>query len=293
MNIYCPYCDLNFESTKNCPRIVRCGHFYRKSDSKRIQRFHCLNCARRFSRATFHPCFRQKKRQKNETLKRMLCSGVSQRRAAKILGLNRKTIVRKFKHLAVQAKLWLMIENSLKPKAEIVEFDDLETFEHTKCKPLSVTLAVEHGSRRILGFAVSQMPAKGHLARIAYKKYGFRKDFRAQGRAELFSNIKPLIADRAVLKSDSNPHYPQDVKRFLPDCSHITFLGQRGSITGQGELKKIRFDPLFSLNHTCAKFRADVNRLVRKTWCTTKDPARLVDHLSIYACFHNRNFAGP
>jgi hypothetical protein len=34
--------------------------------------------------------------------------------------------------------------------------------------------------------------------------------------------------------------------------------------------------------------RANMNRLFRRTWCTTKLPARLADHLAIYAVFHNK-----
>jgi len=78
-------------------------------------------------------------------------------------------------------------------KAKEVQFDDLETFEHSKCKPLSVTLAVEKSSRRILGFEVSQMAAKGRLAIIARKKYGFQRDTRARGRARLFKTLQPLF----------------------------------------------------------------------------------------------------
>ncbi|HXH76731.1 MAG TPA: hypothetical protein VNJ08_17305, partial [Bacteriovoracaceae bacterium] len=55
----------------------------------------------------------------------------------------------------------------------------------------------------------------------------------------------------------------------------------------QGELKKVRFDPLFMVNHTCALLRANVNRLIRKTWCTTKDPARLKDHLDVFVYYYN------
>jgi len=40
------------------------------------------------------------------------------------------------------------------------------------------------------------------------------------------------------------------------EATHRTVKGRRGSIAGQGELKKIGFDPLFSLNHTCAMLRA-------------------------------------
>ncbi|MGZ3656152.1 MAG: hypothetical protein ACXWR1_04035, partial [Bdellovibrionota bacterium] len=54
-----------------------------------------------------------------------------------------------------------------------------------------------------------------------------------------------------------------------------------------GELKEGRYDPLFSINHTCAMFRANVNRLIRKTWCTTKSQERLRSHLILYANAHN------
>jgi len=51
---------------------------------------------------------------------------------------------------------------------------------------------------------------------------------------------------------------------------------------GQGELKKAGFDYLFSVNHTFATVRAKVNRLNRRTWCTTKNPERLADHIDIF-----------
>jgi hypothetical protein len=58
-------------------------------------------------------------------------------------------------------------------------------------------------------------------------------------------------------------------------------------LTGQGELKVGGFDPIFSLNHTCAMLRANINRLFRKTWCTTKKMEMLEHHLAIYALYHN------
>ena len=247
----------------------------------------CLRCRRFFSAATHHPAVKQKKRHMNHPLKELLCSGVSLRRAARLLKLSRTTVARKLIYLGSQAQTQLRESNLEFPPSEVIEFDDQETFEHTKCKPLSITLAVESGTRRILGFEVSRMPANGHLAKIARKKYGPRADERPIGRRRLFEKIKPLVLPHATIKSDQNPHYPHDVKKYFPSAVHTAFKGQRGSIGGQGELKKIRFDPLFSLNHTCAMTRANMNRLFRKTWCTTKIPERLRDHFAIYAVYHN------
>ena len=151
-----------------------------------------------------------------------------------------------------------------------MQFDDLETIEHTKCKPLSVIMAVEKDTRRILGYTVSKMPAKGHLAKIARKKYGYRPDHRKAARDSLFKEISHKISPYAMIISDESPHYPKSVRTHFPKALHKTTFGKRGCVTGQGELKKVGYDPLFSLNHTFAMLRANINRLIRKTWCTTK-----------------------
>jgi len=273
----------------NSGRIVRRGRFFRRSDGQWIPRFWCRSCGITFSSARSFPCYRQKKRKINHPLQLLLNSGVSQRRAAILLRVNRKTVVRKFRFLAEQSRLehekWLKTLEA-KPLSYI-QFDDLETSEHTKCKPLSVALAVEPRSRKILRFQVSQMPAKGRLSRLALQKYGPRPDLRGKGWNELFSSLKPVVLPEAQWLSDDNPHYPRHLKRHHPQATHLRTPGGRGCIAGQGELKKLVFDPLFSLNHTCAMLRANMNRLFRRTWCTTKTRQGLIDHLSLYVRYHN------
>jgi len=212
---------------------------------------------------------------------------MSQRRIAMKLKIHQLTVKRKLHFLGLRARHFnYLMRQRLKPITEL-QFDDLETFEHTKFKPLSITIAVEKKTRFIVGFEVARMPAKGLLAKKAFKKYGFRADERKTSRERLFRRIHSQIAPNAILESDQNPHYPKLVKTYFPDATHITTRGIRGAVTGQGELKKTEWDPLFSLNHTCAMFRANVNRLFRQTWCTTKKIHALIDHLEIYAQFHN------
>jgi transposase-like protein len=276
--------------------VIRHGFFRRSSDSRRVRRFRCLECGRTFSRATRSACFGQRRRRLNEPLRVLICSGVSQRRAARILGANRKTIVRKFRFLAARARIQNELDrHRVRPPVRELEFDDLETSEHSKCKPLSVALAVDPKTREILSFKVSQMPAKGHLAGISRQKYGPRKDERPAGWNALHLELKPLLAPGVIIRSDENPHYARFIRRHHPAAIHQTVKGRRGCVAGQGELKKIGFDPIFSLNHTCAMLRANLNRLFRRTWCTTKNRQGLRDHLDIYVQFHNRELirGGP
>lgn len=275
--------------------IVRNGTFFRRSDSRRIARFFCKVCGGHFSRATFHPAYYQKCRRLTHPLGLLLVSGVTQRRAAILTGHSRATIVRRFRFIASECRKeqseWVKTHES-RPLTE-VEFDDLETFEHTKLKPLSVALAVEPKSRKIMGFQVSRMPAKGLLSKASIRKYGPRRDDRKQGWNRLMSDLVPILRPDGVIRSDDNPHYPKVVRKHFPKVMHERVKGGRGAITGQGELKKLKYDPIFSLNHTCAMLRANLSRLFRRTWSTTKTMQGLVDHLSIYAMYHNQNLTPP
>jgi hypothetical protein len=267
--------------------VIRIGRYFRKSDHKLIQRYKCLDCQKSFSDGTSSPCFNQKKRQINSQLFQLFSKGISHRNAARYFKVTRKTVARKLKFLGKYSLIALAESNKLYPKSRIVEFDDLETIEHSKCKPVSVTMAVEYKTRRILGFRVSRMPAKGLLVVLARKKYGYRKDERAKNRRELFQELESLVEKTALFKSDEHPGYPRDLKKLFPKCQHQTFKSRKAGNAGQGELRDKRFDPIFSLNHSFAMLRAHINRLFRRTWNTTKDPKRLADHIAIYALYHN------
>ena len=208
MNVNCPHCEKNPEYVSDCRTIRREGSYYRKSDSRSVKRYSCLLCKTGFSDATKDPCFRQKKRQKNKKLLELLASGVSERRSAKLLRIHRKTVARKVIFLGLSCALKNFIENACQ-KVEAFEFDDLETFEHSKCRPLSVVLAVTK-SRRILGFRVAQMGAKGRLVKKSLKLYGKLPEERSSKRKELFQEIRPLIQPGAIIMSDSNPYYVGD-----------------------------------------------------------------------------------
>ena len=56
----------------------------------------------------------------------------------------------------------------------MIQSDELQTIEHTKCKPCFVAVAVCAEHRKILGVEVSSMPETGHLATISRRKYGYR-----------------------------------------------------------------------------------------------------------------------
>lgn len=271
--------------------VIRDGTFRRKDDSKTIQRFRCKNCGRRFSSATFSDCFGQKKRRVNWPIMKLYSSGVSLRRSALFLGINRRTVEKKIVILGkiCRRKNEKYLEK-FRSRIHNIQIDDLITKENSKLKPLSVTIAVDEDRRTILAAEVSQIPAFGHLSKIAVSKYGTRKDEHFQGLTRVFQKITPLLSNEVQVKSDEHKLYSGFVTAYLPQSKHLTFKSERATVAGQGEMKKIMIDPLFIVNHTCATLRANINRLIRRTWCTTKDPKRLKDHLDIFIYFYNQHY---
>ena len=287
MKLSCPNSDCYEDKLGN--QVVRHGYFQARYQTRPLRRYRCKQCGKTFSAATFNPCFKQKKRYLNPKIKRMLCSSNSQRRIAKILKCTKNTVARKFHFLAQQARGEFEGSFALEDYLE-VQFDEMETFEHTNAKPLSISLMVNR-ERKILGFQVAKFrPKTKRLAIISEKKYGRRPDERREKLEKLYEKIlkKNPQFNPATIKSDMCPFYPKVVKKYFPRTKHETFKGRRAAVVGQGELKEKGFDPLFSLNHTCAMIRYGMSRLVRKTWCTTKKISALEDHLYIYASFHNQ-----
>ena len=86
--------------------------------------------------------------------------------------------------------------------------------------------------------------------------------------------------------SDECPFYKGVVKKYFPIANYNQYLGKKGFISGQSQIKKASFGPIPSTIHF-AMMRANISRIIRKTWNTTKKVQCLINHLNIYAWMHN------
>jgi transposase-like protein len=285
--IVCPMCAKSAAATRFC----RAGFFVRKCDGERVQRLKCLECGNRFSKATPTLEFRQQKRAQNFAIFQELSSAVSIRRTATNTGLNRKTVAHRLQYFEKYSRIFQeFLASDLTASDRLsthVQFDDMETYEHTKLKPVSVALLVCKDQRYVLGVETAAMPANGLTAALSREKYGRRKDDRPVAWEAVLKQGKKFIVPCATITSDMHLSYGKVIRKFLPGTVHLKTKGRKPRSAGQGELKKGGFDPLFSLNHTAAMFRANISRLIRKTWCTTKRMDRLRSHLWLYVIRHN------
>ena len=115
-------------------------------------------------------------------IRRLLATGMAMRVIAKLVKVDKDTVARRLLilgHLArVNHNAWL----AQLPKASCVQLDDLITFEHTKMKPLTLTVVSNSDLYCFMGLKVSQIPANGLLAKKAREKYGPRPDESVLGR---------------------------------------------------------------------------------------------------------------
>jgi len=279
MNPACPRCGAGCS--------IKFGRYHRDDDAQSIQRYRCKACCLCHSSATHTPTYRQKRRRLNRSIEMDIASSTSQRRIAKKHGCDRKTVARKVVFLAEQARektaLWLQAQEPIKH----VQWDELITFEHSRLKPLSVAVMSVVGARNILAAGVAQIPASGQIAKRSREKYGPRRDKSGAMRKKVLKAVGPYLAPNVFIESDEHARYHAEIKRALPTAIHQQYPSKRGSLTGQGELKRTGYDPLFAINHTLAMMRDNIKRLTRRTWCTTKKMSALEDVISIYIHYHN------
>ncbi len=274
----CPYC-----SSRD---LQRRGFYKVKILNTWKRRYFCKSCLRSSSSQTLAPTFRQKRPHLNDKILILLTNGLPQRAIARVLKCNKNTVDQKVK--------WLGIQDDLKPKyrtnVKTLFIDEMESIESTKLRPLTIPLAVTD-EYQILSATVGRIPAKGHLSRYSIKKYGRRKNERFETLERLFLDIKAkLTEDPHIIKTDGSKIYRRLIRRHFPSSLHETFISRERikkikELLFQNEQKKV-FDPLFPLNQRCAKLRADIKRLTRRSWCTTKKPANLELILKLY--IHNQ-----
>ncbi len=276
----CPFCKSERQLSKN-------GSYLRPSDGVRLRRFRCRDCKKTFSETHFSIFFRLRKRRINQAVFRFLSSGVSQRRCAFLVDVRPRAIARRVDRFGRCSAHNLDHYRKSRSKVKTILIDEMESFEHTKCKPLTMPIAVEDKTRKILSLAVGKIAAKGHLAEISRRKYGVRTCERKKCLDKVLIELKTCADTEVVFKSDDSQHYPTSLKRHFPERKHLTFKGRAPARIGQGELKKGRRDPLFYLNHSYAMFRDNLKTLSRRTWCTCKRPDRLESLMNMYAYFHN------
>jgi transposase-like protein len=282
----CPNVGCRFRRPATTRFFIKKGYFKTKwNGGQLVPRYRCKGCGRYFSSHTERATFGQHRPDLNEQVLHLYASAMTQRRMAICLATNRKTVVRKFlfaAKLARNAHRRRLAAGTLRMSR--AQFDEMETFEHTRLKPLSIALAVHATTSELIEARVATMPYRGSLASIARRKYGPRPDTRAAARHAVLRAVRRCSLPALALVTDKHPHYPPLIARLLPFATHIP-VSRTAPLPPD---RRNPNDPLFTLNHTAAKIRHDLSRMARRVWVTTKRKERLQAHLDLYIAWNNR-----
>lgn len=249
---------------------------YDRADGTAVRRFQCRGCGATFSEAT---AAKVRDGGLDKRLFGLVCSGMTIRRSALLLGVSVNLVRR---HMAVLA------ERAREAHADAlacydldsseVQFDEQETFLHARCQPLTIALVVR-AEGQILSAKVGRIPAKGRLAATGQAR-GWVVNHGPRTRAAALREAAPCIEQWATVVCDGAPSYPNEIRAALGGKK--VFIDAKRSRAGTGG-----FDPLFKLNHVCAKIRADLACMARDTWTTTKSIPHLQDRLDLYIAWNN------
>lgn len=263
--------------------FVRRGYFVTKWNGQPVRLYQCALCRRWVSRQRGRPSYRQHRPDLNQKVLELYASGMTQRRMAIVLGVNRKTIARKLVFIAKLAREAHQEElNRL--RTGTVQFDEMLTFEHSKLKPVTIVLAVRARNGQIIDAQAAAIPYRGPLASIARRKYGYRPNHAARAIKATLESVNACRKPGLRVLTDCHPLYPRYLRQHLGNVSHLALKRENPERTTD---RRNPNDRLFTLNYTCAKLRNDLSRLSRKTWVTTKRIDRLQAHLDLYIAFNN------
>jgi len=287
---FCPNKNCQNHTEPKSGFFIKKGYFKTKHNSKQVPCYQCKACGKKFSSNTFSDTKYQKKPELNKLIFTFYNSNVSQNRLAKDLRCNRKTVVRKIKFLAYKARQ--IHEKKLENK-EIktyqVQFDEMETFEHTRMKPISISIAVEcywddkkkvYRTGRIIDAIAAQMYYKSRNAIKAQEKYGVRKDQSLRARIDVVESIKKTAINPNIkILTDGKTSYGNLFADIMPK-SRLEIISRKQNSGSE-------YDKMFALNHTCARLRHDMSRMARKSWITTKNVDGLQEHLDLFIAYYN------
>ena len=278
----------------------RRGWFQRRCDKKIVPRFRCLVCHLSFSEQTFRVDYRLKRPLLLPRFFLDRISKVTHRQSARNHACSRSTEERHFGRLREHCQAFQelrMAEVAAKGGlGEVFLLDELETYEHHRNqKPLTVPVLIERKSGFVLDVRVGTLPPR--RKRGEGRK---RRESEAEGQGEnpvenpnqrrsestqvvkaAFERLKAVTPkDRPLTVLTDEKH---SYARLLQELFGERCLHKRTHSTRVRDVT----NPLWPINHTLARLRDNVSRLVRETWAAAKLRARLAGHLAIWVCYRN------
>jgi hypothetical protein len=294
----CPNPTCSDHGKPNNGNIIHKGYASVKTSKtnkvkKRNPRYICKTCKKYFRNSVVQGIGKQKRPDINKEIFSRYTSRESLNNIAKEMGITKTTIIRKIDHLAVMCFRYhtKVIEMGL-IKTDHVQFDEMETYEHTKLAPLTMPMAVDVASGRIIDIRFGTIKAHGpkisDLAKIhPNPKYSKRINMSQLSSEIVLRTVRQcLYGDLEVrIYTDKKTSYSRNIKEVFKGCN---FKHRKVKARYIKIVKEISHPRMALFNSRATWLRNNCSRLSRDTWATTKDPIKLQRHMWMLIAKVNR-----
>ena len=264
-----------------CPKCfsedyTKKGWLKNKREAKKIRQYQCKSCNARFSVNSLKDILKQKKPELNQKIMDLYCEGNTLRGIARILKISYDTVTKKWRFMAEKARIKHLTTLEFgEIVTKYIQFDQMETFEHTKEKPLGIALSIRPKTGQILSAKVCRVPIRAlSISKEKIKEWNKKTDRKEAFYKMLAETKQALDKGYSVLSCDGEQEAVYMAKLMCPKSLIETHVQD--------------YAGMWRLNHTCAKLRHHLSRLTRKTWATTKDRKFLQMHLDLFIAYQNK-----
>ena len=245
-----------------------------KTKRGKTARYECLDCFKTFTKRTGAVNYRKRKQELRDKITRMYCERMSLRGIARTLNIDIKTAVRYFlENSEVSKNRNLKDLKQGKIKTSFMQFDQLETYEHTKRRPVGIQISIRHKTGEIISAKVGYAPLRA-LSVSKKEIETWNKEF-----ASNKNLIDMLIESKDALKKNQSTI---TCDSYRPQIKVLQNLVKDTSIQIQPSTKENK-----KIDRVFRKMRQDISRLGRKTLSTTKKIENLQRHLDLYIDYNN------
>ncbi len=279
------------------------GAFQRRCDRKIVPRFRCLACSRGFSEQTFRVNYRLKRPELLKPLYHDRVSKVTHRQSARIHACSRGTEERHFRRISVHCEAFhgvrlaeVVARGGL---GKVFSFDELETYEHHRTqKPVTVPILIERESGFVIDARVGTLPARGKSGDAQRRRLARRLEREGDCEIQSGGEGQRKSESREVVKAAFErlrDFSPKDRPLWVLTDEKQTYATLLQELFGErcrhertsAKRRRDTSNPLWPINHTLARVRDNVSRLVRETWAAAKKRRWLAGQLAIWTCYRN------
>jgi transposase-like protein len=284
---FCPNPDCRFHrQDRQLWRFVKIGFYSRDVSPKRIQRYRCDTCRRRFSDQTFSTTYWLRRPDLlAPTFHRLVaCSGF--RQIAREFGVSPSTVAL---HAARLGRHSLLFHERNRPKRRLEEpiaLDSFESFEWSQFYPTSYHLAVGQRSHFVYGWTESECRRRGTMTerqkrrRIELEATLGRPNPKAvELDVAALLSIVTARSERIELHTDELAAYARALRRIPGVRFEHRTISSRAARTAQ--------NPLFPVNLLDLLLRHSGANHKRETIAFSKRRASAIERIAIFVVWRN------